>query len=72
MANTKRIATLGIAEEFRKMKVGEIVQFPFEKYNYNTIRSTPSTSLVPDRAVGKNWKTRVNYEDKCTEVIRTA
>ncbi len=70
MEKTVRIATLGIADEFRKMEVGDIVQFPLANYNYNSVRATPSTTLVPDRAAGKRWKTRVNYDDKCTEVIR--
>ena len=68
----KRIATMGIADEFRNMKIGDIVQFPLATYNYNSVRATPSTTLVPDRAAGKKWKTRVNYDEKCTEVIRTA
>lgn len=67
-----KIATRGIAEEMRNMAVGEVVQFPLEKYNYNTVRATPSTSLVTDRVAGKRWKTRVNYDDKCTEVVRIA
>lgn len=67
-----KIATLGIADEMRNMEVGDVVQFPLSKYNYNSVRATPSTSLVPDRAAGKRWKTRVNYDDKCTEVIRIA
>lgn len=72
MEKTVRIATLGIADEFRKMEVGDIVQFPLSHYNYNSVRATPSTTLVPDRVAGKRWKTRVNYDDKCTEVTRIA
>ncbi len=72
MEKTIRIATLGIAEEMRNMEVGEVVQFPLEKYNYNSVRATPSTTLVPERASGKRWKTKVNYDDKCTEVKRLA
>lgn len=56
----------------RDMKVGDIVQFPLDTYNYNSVRSTPSTSLVLERAEGKMWRTRVNYEEKCTEVIRVS
>ncbi|MBD5231910.1 MAG: hypothetical protein HDS66_07150 [Bacteroidales bacterium] len=67
-----RIATLGITEEFRKMKLGEVVRFPCDKYKYNSIRSTPSTSLVNEMMEGKRWKTKLNFEDKCVEVTRIA
>lgn len=67
---TIRIATNGVADELRNMEVGEIVQFPFDKYNYNSVRSTPSTALVKERAEGRSWKSRANYEGKCAEVIR--
>ncbi len=72
MEKTIRIATLGIAEEFRRMLVGDIVHFPLAQYNYNSIRSTPSTSLVPERMEGKQWKTKLDFDNKCVEVIRTA
>lgn len=65
-----RVAYRGIADEMRDMQVGQIVQFPLDKYNYNSVRATPSTTLVPERAGGKKWRTRVNYDEKCTEVIR--
>ncbi len=67
-----KIATRGIAEEMRDMEVGDVVNFPLDKYNYNSVRATPSTTLVPERAQGAKWRTRVNYEEKCTEVTRTA
>lgn len=69
---TTRIATRGIADELRDMNVGDVVKFPNELYKYNSIRATPSTTLVPERMAGKSWKTRINYDDKCVEVIRTA
>lgn len=72
MEKTVRIASLGITEEMRNMNVGDVVLFPLDRYNYNSVRATPSTSLVPDRAEGKRWKTSVNYEQKCTEVTRIA
>lgn len=72
MEKTIKIATLGIAEEMRLMKVGDVVQFPLSRYNYNSIRSTPSTTLVNDRVEGKKWKTKINFDDKCVEVIRIA
>lgn len=67
-----KIATRGIAEEMRDMAVGDVVSFPLDKYNYNSVRATPSTTLVPERAEGAKWRTRVNYDAKCTEVTRTA
>lgn len=64
---------MGIADELRDMQVGDVVRFPLNKYNYNSIRSTPSTSLVNERAEeGREWKTKINYEDKCVDVTRTA
>lgn len=67
-----KIATLSIADEFRKMNVGDVVRFPTNRYNYNSIRSTPSTSLVAERMEGKRWKTKIDFENKCVEVTRTA
>ena len=68
-----RIAALGITEEFKSMKVGETVRFPLSKYKYSTIRATPSTSLVNERVEeGRSWKTKINYDDKCVDVTRTA
>ncbi|MDE6803395.1 MAG: hypothetical protein K2J29_02005 [Muribaculaceae bacterium] len=70
--NTIRVATRGILVEMRDMKVGDTVRFPIDKYNYNSIRAMPGTSLVPDRMKGKKWKTKINYEDKCIDVIRVS
>ncbi|ROT10391.1 hypothetical protein ED388_04520 [Muribaculaceae bacterium Isolate-007 (NCI)] len=68
-----RIATLGITEEFRNMGVGETVRFPLSRYKYSTIRATPSTSLVNERIEeGRSWKTQINYDEKCVDVIRIA
>lgn len=67
-----KIATLGIVDEFRRMNVGDVVRFPADKYNYNSIRSTPSTSLVQERMAGQRWKTRIDFDNKCVEVTRTA
>ncbi len=72
MEKTIRIATLGIAEEFRRMEIGDVVQFPTAQYNYNSIRATPSTSLVNERMEGKRWRTKINFDNKCVEVIRIA
>lgn len=72
MEKTIRIATLGIAEEYRMLGIGETVRFPMSKYKYNTIRATPSTTLVNDRLEGKKWKTKINFDEKCVEVTRIA
>lgn len=72
MEKTIKIATLGIAEEMRRMNVGDVVRFPTAQYNYNSIRSAPSTSLVAERMEGKKWKTKINFDDKCVEVTRIA
>lgn len=67
-----RIATRGPVEEFRDMNVGDVVRFPLDKYNYNTLRVIPSTSLVSDRVDGKNWKTKINYLEKAVDVKRVS
>ena len=66
-----RTAIGGISAELRDMAVGETVIFPIEKYNYNSIRSTPST-LVEERAEGWRWTTRVDFDDKCIYVRRVS
>ena len=72
METIKRIATRGPVEEYRDMNVGDVVRFPLDKYNYNTLRVLPSTSLVPDRVDGKSWKTRINYPEKAVDVTRVS
>lgn len=72
MGKTIRIATIGIADEFRRMEIGEVVRFPMSQYNYNTIRATPSTTLVKERIEGMRWRTKINFDDRCIEVTRIA
>lgn len=72
MEQTIRIATGGIAEEMRKMEVGEMIRFPFSERTYNSVRNCRCTTLVPDRSEGKEWRIRLNWEEKCTDVTRTA
>lgn len=68
-----RMAKLGVAEEFRRLKVGEIVLFPIDSYNYQTIRSTPATSMVPEAMnEGRQWKTRLDKANRSVAVIRIA
>lgn len=56
-----KIATLGIADEFRRMNVGDVVRFPADKYNYNSIRSTRALHLCQERMAGQRWKTRIDF-----------
>lgn len=71
MEKTIRTATLGVAEEFRKLKVGEVISFSMLDYNANTVRNTPSSSMLNERAkTGKKWITSTNMEDKCIYVVR--
>lgn len=74
MENTNiRIAKFGITDELRNMEVGDIVRFPVDKYNFNTVRSTPAGSLVAERMnEGRRWKSHVNYDEKCIEVTRVS
>ncbi len=73
MAKITRIATRGIAAEARDMKVGDVVRFPLDNYNYNSIRSAPNSTLMPDRiSSGKRWKTKLDWEDRVVDLIRIA
>lgn len=72
MEQTIKIASLGPTEELRQMNVGDVVHFPIDKYNYNTIRATPSTSLIPERMNGWKWKTKIDIDNKIIEVKRIA
>lgn len=67
---TPRTAELGIAEELRNMKVGDVVQFPIPKYNYNSIRSSPFTTLINETLEGRKWKNRVDYNNGNVVVTR--
>ena len=67
-----RMATRGMAEELRSMKIGEVVRFPFDKYNYSSVRSTISVTLIHERAKGKRWRTHANIDEKSTDVTRIA
>lgn len=70
-SNTIRIASGGVAEEFRNLKVGEAIAFPMDIYNPNTVRNTPSASMLNERAkFGKKWITSTDMEDKCVYVAR--
>lgn len=72
MEKTIRTATLGVAEELRNMNVGDVVRFPIPKYNYNTVRAAPATTLVAEVMDGCRWKTKKDIDNKCVLVTRTA
>lgn len=47
-----------IAAILRKMKIGETVFFSLEKYNLNSVRSAPASTLHKEYAQGWRWSTR--------------
>ncbi len=63
-------ACLNVAEEYRRMEVGDIVVFPIPQYNYQTIRCAPSTSLIEESMEGKRWTTRIDRNNKGVAVLR--
>ena len=66
-------AVLGVTAEFRRLQVGDIVLFPIDSYNYQTIRSTPGTSMVPEVLnEGRQWKTKLDKDNKSVAVLRIA
>ena len=72
MEKTIREASGGIAEEYRKMEVGETVAFPLAQYNYNSVRSASGTTLVPEKLKGWRWSCHIDYGRKCVFVTRTS
>lgn len=70
---TPKWAVLGVTAEFRRLNVGDIVLFPIDSYNYQTIRSTPGTSMVPEVLnEGRQWKTKLDRDNKSVAVLRIA
>lgn len=68
---TPKWAVLGVAAEFRKLNVGDIVLFPIDSYNYQTVRSTPGSTMVPEVFnEGRKWKTKKDKENKSIAVLR--
>ena len=59
-----RIASKGIAEEFRGLAVGESVRFPLidSNYKYNSVRNAKYTTLVDDTLNGAVWSVKL---DRC-------
>lgn len=59
-----------IKSRFLEMKVGETIFFPFDKYNPNTIRSTPASTLSYAVAQGMKWITKTDPFGKRVAVTR--
>ncbi|MGN1245582.1 MAG: hypothetical protein ACI4UN_03020 [Muribaculaceae bacterium] len=72
MKKEKRIAEGTAVDEFRQMKVGEVVLFPIERYGYAYIRSIPSGVLVKETCGGCKWRTRLDRINKTIEVTRVS
>lgn len=72
MEKKPRIAQGKIPAELRAMEVGDVVRFPADKYKYTSVRSAPFACMVNERMDGARWTTRINYEEKCVDVTRTA
>lgn len=66
------MATRAMTDEMRSMEVGEVVRFPFDRYNYGCVRSAASGGLIHERAEGKRWRTHANIDEKSTDVTRIA
>lgn len=65
-----RFATLGVAEEYKRMEVGDVVLFPASDYPANTVRCTPNTTLLNKVLEGCKWTTRVDPANKSIAVLR--
>lgn len=62
-----------IAEEFRRMDVGDIVLFPVSSYKPTTVRSTPSATMLKEvLEEGRQWSTMLDKENKSVAVLRIA
>lgn len=69
---TPKWATLGVTEEYKRLGVGEIVLFPVDTYNYQTVRTAPNTTMVPERLEGKKWSTKLDIDNKSYAVLRVS
>lgn len=70
--NSPRWAKTDIKTEFLKMKVGDIVLFRLKDYNYQTLRTTPSTTLVAQSLDGMSWSTNLDRDNKSCAVVRVS
>lgn len=69
MAETKTTTEETCVEQFRKMKVGETLEFPIEKFNYCS--NARYQNLKPERIAGMNWRVTADMERGLTLVTRT-
>lgn len=58
-----------LKKEILGMKEGEIVSFPFDKYNPTSVRNTPS-QLIEQRGQGYEWITKADYHKRRVLVVR--
>lgn len=72
MEKTIRIAEKRPVDEFRSMKVGDVVRFPIPQYNYNTLRQMPATSCINQTFEGWKWTIKKDFDNKCVDVTRIA
>ena len=72
MTKKKKIADGKAVDEFRQMKVGEVVLFPLERYSYAYIRDIPSGVLVKEMCEGCKWRTRIDRAAEAIEVTRVS
>ena len=59
-----------IAEVLRNMKVGDVEKFPIEQHN--SINNAKNSTLLLDRAKGKNWRICRDMKKGLSVVTRTA
>lgn len=69
MAEIKTTTKETCVEQFRKMKVGDTLEFPIEKFNYCS--NVRYQILKPERCAGMNWRVKADTERGLTLVTRT-
>lgn len=70
MGKEIRKAKGGIAEEFRKLNIGETVSFSLIDYKSTSIRAASSGTLSEERKSGKKWITHTDFDDLKIYVTR--
>ena len=59
-----------IADAFRNLGVGEVLELPLAKYNYCSMMR--SQRLKPERFAGMNWTVQADIDRGVTLVTRTS
>lgn len=59
-----------IADVLRAMEIGDVEKFPLEQHN--SINNAKNSSLLLDRANGKNWKVSRDLKEGVSVVTRIA